>query len=111
MGVWSYGKFNSFWVFKLMSHEWDIELNMRWEIWHFQATMYYFVYYMNILRTRSQLYSCFKKRMGCHSFMALKRVSDMSTADWLSQTCTKLSQFFMSGDTVFLSGGNPLKAL
>ena len=39
------------------------------------------------------------------------RASDVSAADWLSQTHEKLPQLFMRGDTVFLSGGNPCKAL
>ena len=43
--------------------------------------------------------------------MVLNRVSDMSAADWLSQTIVKnYGNFFMSGDAAFLSGGNPFKA-
>ena len=43
--------------------------------------------------------------------MAPNKASDVSVADWLSQTREKLSLFFKSGDTVFLSAGNPYKAL
>ena len=82
---------------EILSWNWD-----PWEILYLQATMYFFGYYMNILLTRrSQLYSCFKKGMGYHSFMALNRATDMSADDWLSLTRTKLSHFFMSGDTLF----------
>jgi len=42
--------------------------------------------------------------------MALNKASDTPAADWLSQTREK-SSFFTHGDTVFLSGGNPRKAL
>jgi len=38
---------------------------------------------LDILQTRSF------KTMCCHSFLALKRASDMSAADWLSQTYVK----------------------
>ena len=48
--------------------------------------------------------------MLCHSFMATNRGSDVSAVDWLSQTPEKLSQLFMCG-MVFISGGNPYKAL
>ena len=52
--------------------------------------MYYFVYKINISPIRrSWLNSCFKKRTHCHSFMALNRVSNVSAADWLSQTHVK----------------------
>jgi len=45
-------------------------------------------YYINILITRrSRLNSHF--RLLCHSFMALNWLSDMSAADWLSQTNMK----------------------
>ena len=37
------------------TNEWDIELNARREIPHHQATMYYFVYYMNTLPTSHSL--------------------------------------------------------
>ena len=68
-----------------------------------QASMYLFVYYTNnLLTTRSRLNSRFKKRTPCRSFMALNRASDMSVADWLSQTHMK-----SFGDTVFLRSGNP----
>jgi len=43
--------------------------------------------------------------------MALNKASDTPAADWLSQTREKSSLFFTHGDTVFLSGGNPRKAL
>ena len=47
-----------------------------------------FCYYINILITRrSRLNSYF--RLLCHSFMALNWASDMSAADWLSQTNMK----------------------
>ena len=38
--------------------------------------------------SRSQLNSCFKKGTHCQSFMVLG-ASDMSAADWLSQTHMK----------------------
>ena len=44
--------------------------------------------------------------------MALNRASDASAADWLYQhTREKVSKYFTCGDKVFLSGGNPYKAL
>ena len=76
--------------FSSTSHKWDIELNTRREIPYLQATMYYFVYYINILLTRrNRLNSRFKKRTRCYSFMALNRASDVPAADWLSQTQVK----------------------
>ena len=50
-------------------------------------------------------------RMHCHSFTEVNRVSDMSAADWWAQILEKLLYFFRCGDMVFLSGGNPYKAL
>ena len=48
------------------------------------------VYYINSLLTRkSQLDSCRKSRTHCHSFMVLNRMSELSAADWLSQTGVK----------------------
>ena len=68
----------------------DIELNTRREISYLQATMYDSVHYINILLTRkSRFHSRFKKRMRCHSFMALKRANGVPAADWLSQTHVK----------------------
>ena len=72
------------------ANERDIELNTRRENPHLQATMYYFVYYINIsLTRRSRLSSRFKTRPYGHSFIALNEASDMSAADWLSHTNTK----------------------
>ena len=39
-------------------------------------------------------YSRFKKSTRCHSFMALNKASDMSTADWLSQAHVKKYRYF-----------------
>ena len=39
------------------------------------------------LTNKKKLNSGFKKRTCYQSFMALNRASDMSAADWLSQTC------------------------
>ena len=50
---------------------------------------YLFVYYINISLTRSRLNSRFIKRTRCHLFMALNEASDVSAADWLSQTHMK----------------------
>ena len=64
----------------------QLELNSKGEISYLQATMYHFVYNINILLTRrSRLNSRFKKKTRCHSFMALNRASDVTAADWLSQ--------------------------
>ena len=60
------------------ANEWDIELNMGREI--NQATLYHFVYCVNISLTR---------RTGCHSFMVLNKVSDVPAADWPPQTFMK----------------------
>ena len=77
------------------ANEWDIELNTRREIpITMPATMSYFVCHINILLTRrSHLNPWFKKRMHCHSFMALNRASDTSAAAWLSQTQMKNYRF------------------
>ena len=68
-------------------------MGTREEIPYLQATMYYFVYYINtflhyintFLTRRSQLYSSFKKRIHCRSFIALDRMIDVSAANWRSQ--------------------------
>ena len=36
-------------MFNSIAHEWDVELNTRRKIPHLQATMYYFVYHINII--------------------------------------------------------------
>ena len=41
------------------------------------------------LSNKKPTYSRFKKRALCHSFMALNRASDVSAADWRSQTHMK----------------------
>ena len=70
--------------------QWDIELNTRRKIPYLQASMSYFVYYINIsLRGRSRFNSRVKKRMRGHSFMALNSASDVPAADWLPQTLVK----------------------
>ena len=57
-------------------------MHTKREIPYFQATMYYFVHYINNLLTRiRRLHSLFKKRMHYHSLMALNRASDISPAD------------------------------
>lgn len=43
--------------------------------------------------------------------MPLNKASDMPAADWLSQTREKSWLSYTCGDTVFLSSGNPSKAL
>ena len=57
--------------------EWDIELNTRREIPYLQATIYYFVYYINTLLTRQK--STFQ--VSPHLFMALNRVSHYLIGD------------------------------
>ena len=58
--------------------------------------------YLNIVLTRrSGLYSRIKETTHCYSFMEPNRGSDVSTAD-LKHTC---------GNTIFLFGVNPCKAL
>ena len=68
---------------------------------YLQATMYYFVFYINILLTgRSER---FKKRNRCYSLMARNSVSDMSAADWLFQTHVKNYRSFPRVVIGFLS--------
>ena len=51
-----------------------MELNTSREITYLQATMYYFVCYLNtVLTRRSRLYSRFKNETRCNSFMALNK--------------------------------------
>ena len=79
-------------------------MNTKREIPYLQATMYYFVYYINILLTRGgRPNSCFKKRTHCHSFTALNRASDISAVDWLSQTHVKKYGNFSRAVTRFFS--------
>ena len=47
MGAHRYGI--SLWVFNLIAHKWDVELNTRRETPYLQATMYYFVYHINTI--------------------------------------------------------------
>ena len=69
----------------------DIKFNMRREIPYLQATMSYFVYYMNTLLTRrSGLNSRFKKRTHCHSFVALNRVSESDFSEWRGTCLLKI---------------------
>ena len=66
-----------------MSHQWVIESNTRREIQYLEATMYYFVYYIKILlRRKSQLSK--REHVTIHSWR-----SEISVADWLSQTRVK----------------------
>ena len=87
-GIWNFSltvQLDISWV--STANEQDIELSTREEIPYVQATMYYFVYYINTFLTRrSQRYSSFKNRMHCHSFIVLDRMIDVSVADWRSQT-------------------------
>ena len=67
-----------------------LEHEKRNSINYLQATMHYYVYYINILLTRtSRLNARFKQKPRCHPFIALNSVSDMSAADWLSRTHVK----------------------
>ena len=52
--------------------------------------MYYFVYYINIIRT--SINSHFKERTRFYSLMAQNRAGDVPAADWLSQTQVKNSR-------------------
>ena len=70
-------------------NEWDIEWNTRRETPYPQAAMLYFASYINTLLTWSRLYARFKEEARCHSFMSLNRESDVSAADWPSQTHVK----------------------
>ena len=74
------------------------------------------MYYINTLLTRrSRLDSRFKKKSQCHSFILPNRVSEISAANWRSQTREKLH--LTCGDTFlflfffFFSSGNPSKTL
>jgi len=94
MDMWRYG--SSLWTFNSLHSlvRYWVEYLKR-EIPYLRGTMYYFVYYINSLLTRrSQLNSCRKSRAHCHSFMALNRISELSAADWLSQTGVKHSRNF-----------------
>lgn len=57
-----------------LCHLWDFQV----EHLTFKQPCIIFVYYMNIwLTRRSQLYSCFKKRMHCHSLMVLIKIEQV----------------------------------
>ena len=56
-----------------------------------------------LLTKRCSLNPRFKKRTRCHSFMAINRASDVSAADWLSQTHVENYRNFSSGVTWFFS--------
>ena len=63
------------------ANDWDIDLNTRSEIPHLQGTLYYLVYFINILLTRkSRLNSRFKMRTRCYSFLLLNRAGDLPAA-------------------------------
>ena len=55
------------------------------------------------LSNKKPTYSRFKKRALCHSFMALNRASDVSAADWRSQTHVKNYRTFSRVETRFFS--------
>jgi hypothetical protein len=81
----------------LISHEWaqlDIELEHKKINSYLQASMYYYVYYVNIsLKSRKKI---------------------MEIADWLKldiNTCEKLPYQNTCANTIFLSGGNPYNTL
>ena len=65
MGARRYGI--SLRVFNSIAHEWDVDFNMRSEIPHLQATMYYFVYHINTIaiywQERSFLFTNEDKRI------------------------------------------------
>ena len=83
------------------SVQFNIELDTRGTISYLQATIYYFVYSINILLTRrSRLNSRFKERTRYHWFTALYRASDVSAADWLSQTLVKKYRFWNASNNV-----------
>lgn len=88
-------------MFNSIYHKWDIQLNARRE---FHISEQLCILFIKLTR-RSQLYSCFKKRRCCHSFMEQNRVSSMSAVDWHSQTW-KIVLIFTCEDIVFLSSGN-----
>ena len=102
----------------VVCEKWNFSLNVQltgkgskqvrcWEsteILYLQATMYYFVHYINTLLTRrSRLYSSFKKKKCSHSFMAVNKVSDVSAADWLNQTHAKNCHNFSHVEIQFFS--------
>ena len=69
-----------------LMNELRYRVECRREIPHLQGTMYYLAYIITTLpTTRNWLHSCFKKRTGCQSFMALNEVREVSATDWLSQ--------------------------
>ena len=72
------------------AHSSDIELNTRREF-HISKQVQLFFYCINISSKQEEvdLIHVSKNRMCCHSFMALNRPSDISAADWLSQTRMK----------------------
>ena len=78
------------------AHSWDIGLNMRREMSYLQAAMYYLLTSFT-----------FQKQNDSHSFMALNRVNDVGFWLAISNTCAKLSSFFLCGDMVLLAGENP----
>ena len=91
MDMWRYGI--SLWTFNSLHSlvRYWVEYSKR-EIPYLRGTVYYFVYYITInslLTRRSQLNSCRKSRTHCHLFMVLNRMSELSAADWLSQTGVK----------------------
>ena len=53
---------------------------------HISCFGYHLCEKLSHLLTRRRLYLRCKKRMHCHSFIALTKSSDMSAPDWLSQT-------------------------
>ena len=82
-------------VFNLISHEWSLCSIVRYPVEHqkrnfISASNYGLFCYVNILLTRrANLIHVLKKRTRCHSFVAQNRASDVTTADWLSQTHVK----------------------
>ena len=83
------------------SAQFNTELDTRRTIFYLRATIYYFVYSINILLTRrSRLNSRFKERTRCHLFTVLYRASDVSAADWLSHTLVKKYRFWNASNYV-----------
>ena len=74
---------NNTWTQGDMKFRLDISrVNTKRAIPYLQATMYYFVYYINILLTRRNRHnSRFKKSTCCLSFMTQNRASDVPLAD------------------------------
>ena len=73
------------------------------------------IYAPSVIR-KSRFNTRLKKRWRCQSFMALNGANDVSATHWRSQTQEKnivifIVIFEVELHTVFLSGGNPLKAL